>query len=69
MKIEFYDEDFPFRYTPASPANGSKHLRPWLALFVLKENEFLEEVFKRTFGDWSDKDWNRIEQMFFKSIG
>ena len=36
--IEFYDEDFIWRYTPASPA-GTK-LRPWLFLIVVKENEF-----------------------------
>ncbi|MCA1803318.1 MAG: hypothetical protein LC662_12775, partial [Rhodothermaceae bacterium] len=41
--IEFYDEDFPWRYTPATPAGIDKsHLRPWLALIVLKENEFLD---------------------------
>ena len=34
--IEFYDEDFPWRYTPAAP-NGDNQLRPWLALVVLKE--------------------------------
>ncbi|MCU0433586.1 MAG: hypothetical protein MUC87_09055 [Bacteroidia bacterium] len=33
--IEFYDEDFIWRYTPAK-ANGDK-LRPWLALFVLEQ--------------------------------
>ncbi|GGK72400.1 hypothetical protein ACD591_05425 [Rufibacter glacialis] len=39
--IEFYDEDFPWRYTPASPAGANKdHQRPWLALVVLKEGEF-----------------------------
>lgn len=36
--IEFYDEDFPWRYTP-EPPTGHK-LRPWLALMVLKESEF-----------------------------
>ncbi|MEJ2155539.1 MAG: hypothetical protein P8X96_09405 [Desulfobacteraceae bacterium] len=36
--IEFYDEDFPWRYTPAMP-NGER-LRPWLALIVLSEDEF-----------------------------
>ena len=36
--IEFYDEDLPWRYTPASP-NGHK-LRPWLWLLALKEDEF-----------------------------
>ena len=36
--IEFYEEDFLWRYTPASP-DGQK-LRPWLALVVLKDNEF-----------------------------
>lgn len=34
--IEFYDEDFPWRYTPAAP-NNHQQLLPWLALVVLKE--------------------------------
>ncbi len=39
--IEFYDEDFPWRYTPASATGPDKlHLRPWLALIVLREDEF-----------------------------
>lgn len=37
--IEFYDEDFLWRYTPAQP-NESGQLRPWITLFVLKEDEF-----------------------------
>lgn len=45
--IEFYDEDFPWRYTPAAPVSpipnespyGEK-LRPWIVLLVLKEEEF-----------------------------
>ena len=36
--IEFYEEDFPWRYTPVGPT-GSK-LRPWIALIVLKAGEF-----------------------------
>lgn len=36
--IEFYEEDFPWRYTPARPAG--ERLRPWLTLVVLKEDEF-----------------------------
>lgn len=36
--VEFYDEDFPWRYTPAAP-QGEK-LRPWLMLLILKEDEF-----------------------------
>ena len=39
--IEFYDEDFPWRYTPAAPAG--RKLLPWLALVVLEEEvEFKE---------------------------
>ena len=38
--IDFYDEDFPWRYTPAAP-DGVK-LRPWIALVVLQESEFDE---------------------------
>lgn len=36
--VEFYDEDLPWRYTPAKAV--SSRLRPWLALLVLAENEF-----------------------------
>ena len=36
--IEFYEEDFPWRYSPAAARENK--LRPWLALIVLKESEF-----------------------------
>jgi hypothetical protein len=35
---EFYDEDFPWRYSPVRP--DGHRLMPWLALVVLKESEF-----------------------------
>lgn len=38
--IEFYDEDFPWRYTPETPSGH--RLRPWIMLVVLKEGEFEE---------------------------
>lgn len=37
--IQFYDEDFAWRYSPAK-ANDDGQLRPWLFLVVLKESEF-----------------------------
>jgi hypothetical protein len=40
--VEFYDEDLPWRYTPAAPIAASRRLRPWLALVVLAEDEFVE---------------------------
>ncbi|MEQ1638719.1 MAG: hypothetical protein ABL903_18830 [Methylococcales bacterium] len=40
--IEFYDEDFPWRYTPAAPNTGNHRLRPWIMLVVLKEDEFTD---------------------------
>ena len=33
--IEFYDEDFPWRYSPAPPDEKTQRLAPWLALVVL----------------------------------
>ena len=36
--IEFYDEDFVWRYTPEMPVN--KQLKPWLCLVVLTDEEF-----------------------------
>jgi hypothetical protein len=42
--IEFYEEDFLWRYTPASPnAANPKRMRPWIALIVLKDDEFTEK--------------------------
>jgi hypothetical protein len=43
--IEFYDEDFPWRYTPARPQD--ERLRPWLALLVLKEDGEFEKNDRR----------------------
>ncbi|MBC7811437.1 MAG: hypothetical protein H7175_09825, partial [Burkholderiales bacterium] len=40
--IEFYNEDFPWRYTPAAPNLSLHRLRPWIMLIVLKEDEFDE---------------------------
>ena len=39
--VEFYDEDFLWRYTPDAP-DDNKNLSPWLTLVVLKEGEFTE---------------------------
>ena len=41
-QIEFYDEDFPWRYTPAAPDTAKGRLRPWIMLVVLTETEFAE---------------------------
>jgi hypothetical protein len=38
--IDFYDEDFPWRYTPAPPAG--LQLSPWIALIVFKQGEYAE---------------------------
>ena len=38
--IDFYDEEFPWRYTPAAPDPVLGRLRPWIMLVVLKEDEF-----------------------------
>ncbi len=40
--IDFYDEDFPWRYTPAKADEPAHRLRPWLALVVLEEGEFAD---------------------------
>ncbi|KAA9338977.1 hypothetical protein [Adhaeribacter soli] len=43
--IEFYEEDFPWRYTPFNPAkNTTERLTPWLCLLVLEASEFTESL-------------------------
>ncbi|MCY7360180.1 MAG: hypothetical protein LH609_22535, partial [Rudanella sp.] len=37
--IEFYDEDFPWRYTPVSSNPDLNRIRPWITLVVLEEKE------------------------------
>jgi hypothetical protein len=38
--VEFYDEDFLWRYTPSAASPDGKRLVPWLTLVVLEEGEF-----------------------------
>jgi hypothetical protein len=39
--IEFFDEDYAWRYTPRAPeGSGNTRLIPWLALIVLEAGEF-----------------------------
>ena len=44
--VEFYDEDFLWRYTPSATFEADKRLRPWLTLLVLAdgENEFRDDI-------------------------
>lgn len=42
--IEFYDEDLPWRFSPAAANEDSRKLTPWMALVVLEENEFTEDA-------------------------
>ena len=41
--IEFYEEDFPWRFTPARAVGNDHQLRPWIFLIVLTEEEFDEK--------------------------
>jgi hypothetical protein len=43
--IEFYEEEFPWRFTPAKAAGelDQSKLRPWIFLIVLTEDEFEEK--------------------------
>jgi hypothetical protein len=54
VHVEFYDEDFPWRYTPAKPDQVLHRNRPWLALVVLEESEFKD-------GDARDKPLPLVE--------
>ena len=38
--VDFYDEDFAWRYSPIPPEGATHRLTPWLALIVLKDDEF-----------------------------
>lgn len=42
--IDFYDEDLPWRYTPAQPVGH--RLQPWMALIILTEEEFEDAPLK-----------------------
>jgi hypothetical protein len=42
--VEFYDEDFPWRYTPAAPDTTLHRLTPWITLLVLEEGVEFEEA-------------------------
>jgi len=42
--VEFYDEDFPWRYTPTTPDTVNHRLIPWISLLILKEGEFTRDT-------------------------
>jgi hypothetical protein len=41
--VEFYDQDFCWRYTPAPAETGLHRLTPWIALIVLEEGVEFED--------------------------
>ncbi len=41
--IEFYDEDFPWRYSPVSSNPNLTRIRPWITLVVLEEKTEFDE--------------------------
>ena len=46
--VEFYEEDFPWRYTPSSSSASGRRMRPWLTLLVLAEDEFKDHAMPTT---------------------
>jgi hypothetical protein len=42
--IDFYDEDFPWRFSPTAPDNSTHRLCPWLVLVLLKDGEFTRDA-------------------------
>lgn len=42
--VEFYEEDFPWRYTPSASFATGRRMRPWLTLLVLAEDEFKDHA-------------------------
>lgn len=46
--VEFYEEDFPWRYTPSSSFATGRRMRPWLTLLVLAEDEFADHAMAST---------------------
>jgi hypothetical protein len=42
--IDFYDEDFPWRYSPLAPDSATHRLAPWILLVLLKEGEFMRNA-------------------------
>jgi hypothetical protein len=41
--VDFYDEDFPWRYSPVVPDTTAHRLPPWIVLVVLKDAEFTRD--------------------------
>jgi hypothetical protein len=41
--VEFYNECFPWLYTPAAPRTAEHRLRPWIMLVVLEEEKEFED--------------------------
>lgn len=62
--IEFYEEDFPWRFSPLK--HSGEKLRPWLALVVLKEEEFTTSNIKGQMPYFSLKSEVNFNEVFHK---
>lgn len=64
--IEFYEEDFPWRFTPAKAANDleQSRLRPWIFLIVLAEDEFEEKKVSGPLAAFQIKEGLDPEELF-----
>jgi hypothetical protein len=68
--VEFYDEDFPWRYVPAAADTAKHRLRPWLALVVLTEEEFEDgvDIQKRPLPSFKLKAGVKTEDVFARPL-
>ncbi len=64
--IEFYEEEFPWRFTPAKAAGGleQSQLRPWIFLTVLAEDEFDEKQVSGPLAAFEIKDGLDPNELF-----
>jgi hypothetical protein len=54
--------------TPTTEEEEEKALKAEREMWKKKEQELIDEVTRRTFAGWGDKEWNDLARNYFKSI-
>ncbi|MEQ8765731.1 MAG: hypothetical protein RL885_17535 [Planctomycetota bacterium] len=67
-EYEEKDESKDDSSDPMTEEEEEEHFRKQREKWQKRRQEVLDAVFEKTFADWSEQDWKRFEQAYFKSV-
>lgn len=67
-EMDAADDDHDYK-EPETEEEEAEQIRQRKERLKQQEDQLIQQAFERTFGEWTDKDWDRFAKYYFKSIG